>query len=143
MKTIYLDQKKIERKWYIVDAEGVTLGRLATKVATILRGKHKPYFTPHQELGDYVVVINAGKFHVSGNKMNDKIYYRHTGYPGGLRQANLTKMLETRPEYPVEHAVRGMLPKNRLGRKLFGNLKVYAGAEHPHAAQKPEPLTIE
>lgn len=143
MKTIYLDQKKIERKWYIVDAEGVTLGRLATKVATILRGKHKPCFTPHQELGDYVVVINAGKFHVSGNKMNDKIYYRHTGYPGGLRQANLTKMLETKPEYPVEHAVRGMLPKNRLGRKLFGNLKVYAGAEHPHAAQKPEPLTIE
>ena len=143
MKTIYLDTKKIERKWYIVDAEGVTLGRLATKVATILRGKHKPYFTPHQELGDYVVVINAGKFHVSGNKMNDKIYYRHTGYPGGLRQANLTKMLETRPEYPVEHAIRGMLPKNRLGRKLFGNLKVYAGAEHPHAAQKPESLTIE
>ncbi len=143
MKTIYLDQKKIERTWYIVDAEGVTLGRLATKVATILRGKHKPCFTPHQELGDYVVVINAGKFHVSGNKMNDKIYYRHTGYPGGLRQANLTKMLETKPEYPVEHAVRGMLPKNRLGRKLFGNLKVYAGAEHPHAAQKPEPLTIE
>ena len=143
MKTIYLDTKKIERKWYIVDAEGVTLGRLATRVATILRGKHKPYFTPHQELGDYVVVINAGKFHVSGNKMNDKIYYRHTGYPGGLRQANLTKMLETRPEYPVEHAIRGMLPKNRLGRKLFGNLKVYAGAEHPHAAQKPEPLTIE
>ena len=143
MKTIYLDTKKIERKWYIVDAEGVTLGRLATKVATILRGKHKPYFTPHQELGDYVVVINAGKFHVSGNKMNDKIYYRHTGYPGGLRQANLTKMLETRPEYPVEHAIRGMLPKNRLGRKLFGNLKVYAGADHPHAAQKPEPLTIE
>jgi large subunit ribosomal protein L13 len=143
MKTLYVDDKKIERKWYIVDAEGATLGRLATKVATILRGKHKPFFTPYQELGDYVIVINASKFHVTGNKMNDKMYYRHTGYPGGLRSANLTKMLETKPEFPVEHAIRGMLPKNRMGRKLFNNLKVYAGSDHPHSAQKPEPLTVE
>lgn len=142
MKTLYVDDKKIERKWYIVDAEGATLGRLATKVATILRGKHKPFFTPYQELGDYVIVINASKIHVTGNKMNDKMYYRHTGYPGGLRSANLTKMLETKPEFPVEHAVRGMLPKNRMGRKLFNNVKVYAGADHPHSAQKPEPLTV-
>lgn len=143
MKTIYLDNKKIERKWYIVDADGVTLGRLATRVASVLRGKHKPYFSPHQEVGDYVVIVNAEKIHVTGNKMSDKIYYRHTGYPGGLRQANLTKVLQTKPEYPVEHAIRGMLPKNRLGRKLFKNVKVYAGSEHPHVAQKPEPLSIE
>ena len=143
MKTLYADEKKIERKWYIVDAEGVTLGRLATRVATILRGKHKPIFTPFQELGDYVIVINAAKFNVTGKKMTDKMYYRHTGYPGGLRTANLTKMLESKPEFPVEHAIRGMLPKNRMGRKLFNNLKVYAGSDHPHAAQQPEPLTIE
>ncbi len=143
MKTLYADEKKIERKWYIVDAEGVTLGRLATRVATILRGKHKPIFTPFQELGDYVIVINAAKFNVTGKKMTDKMYYRHTGYPGGLRTANLAKMLESKPEFPVEHAIRGMLPKNRMGRKLFNNLKVYAGSDHPHAAQQPEPLTIE
>ena len=143
MKTIYLKEKDIDRKWYVVDAEGAVLGRLATRVAAVLRGKHKPYFTPHQELGDYVVVVNAEKVRVTGNKMNDKIYYRHTGYPGGLRQANLAKVLQTKPEYPVEHAIRGMLPKNRLGRKLFKNVKVYAGSEHPHAAQKPEPLSIE
>ncbi|TVR02628.1 MAG: 50S ribosomal protein L13 [Spirochaetaceae bacterium] len=143
MKTLYADEKKIERKWYIVDAEGVTLGRLATRVATILRGKHKPIFTPFQELGDYVIVINAAKFNVTGKKMTDKMYYRHTGYPGGLRTASLTKMLESKPEFPVEHAIRGMLPKNRMGRKLFNNLKVYAGSEHPHVAQQPEPLTIE
>ncbi len=143
MKTIYLDNKKIDRKWYIVDAEGVTLGRLATRVASILRGKNKPYFVPHQEVGDYVVIVNADKIRVTGNKMTDKVYYRHTGYPGGLRQANLTKVLQTKPEYPVEHAIRGMLPKNRLGRKLFKNVKVYAGSQHPHAAQKPEPLSVE
>ena len=143
MKTVYADEKKIERKWYIVDAEGVTLGRLATRVATILRGKHKPIFTPFQELGDYVVVINAEKVNVTGKKMTDKMYYRHTGYPGGLRTTNLAKMLESKPEFPVEHAIRGMLPKNRMGRKLFNNVKVYAGSDHPHVAQKPEPLTIE
>ncbi|TVQ41102.1 MAG: 50S ribosomal protein L13 [Spirochaetaceae bacterium] len=143
MKTIYLDDKKIERKWYIVDAEGITLGRLATRVATVLRGKHKAYFTPHQELGDYVVVINAEKVHVTGNKRDDKLYYRHTGFPGGLRKTNLAKMLQTKPVFPVEHAIRGMLPKNRLGRKLFKNVKVYAGSAHPHAAQKPEPLSVE
>ena len=143
MKTVYADEKKIERKWYIVDAEGVTLGRLATRVAIILRGKHKPIFTPFQELGDYVIVVNAARVNVTGKKMSDKMYYRHTGYPGGLRTASLAKMLESKPEYPVEHAIRGMLPKNRMGRKLFNNVKVYAGPEHLHAAQQPEPLTIE
>jgi large subunit ribosomal protein L13 len=132
----------VERKWFIVDAEGVTLGRLATKVASILRGKHKPEYTPHQEVGDYVIVVNAGKVNVTGRKRERKMYYRHTGYPGALRTENFARMIAKKPVFPVENAIRGMLPKNRLGRKLFKNVKVYPGANHPHAAQRPETLEV-
>jgi large subunit ribosomal protein L13 len=142
MKTIFANTKDVARKWYVVDAEGEILGRLATKVATVLRGKHKPEFAPNQEVGDYVIVINADKVRVSGRKPQQKMYYRHTGYPGALRSKNYEKMMADKPTYPVEHAVRGMLPKNRLGRKLFTNLKVYAGSQHPHGAQQPEELSI-
>jgi large subunit ribosomal protein L13 len=142
MKTIFPKTQDVERKWYVVDAEGEILGRLATKVATILRGKHKPEFAPNQEIGDYVIVINADKVRVSGRKPQQKMYYHHTGYPGQLKSRNYEKMLAHKPTFPVEHAVRGMLPKNRLGRKLFTNLKVYAGAQHPHASQQPEELSL-
>ncbi len=143
MKTIFPKAKDVERKWYVIDAEDAILGRLAVKAATVLRGKHKPQFTPNQECGDYVIVVNAAKIRVTGNKPTQKMYYRHTGYPGHLRSKSLEQMMEYRPTYVVEHAIRGMLPKNRLGRKLFTNMKVYAGPDHPHAAQKPEPLTID
>lgn len=142
MKTIFPKTQDVERKWYVVDAEGEILGRLATRVATILRGKHKPEFAPNQEIGDYVIIINADKIRVSGRKPEQKMYYHHTGYPGQLKSRNYEKMLAHKPTFPVEHAVRGMLPKNRLGRKLFTNLKVYAGAQHPHAAQQPEQLSL-
>ncbi|MFP4376860.1 MAG: 50S ribosomal protein L13 [Spirochaetales bacterium] len=142
MKTIFPKTQDVERKWYVVDAEGEILGRLATKVATILRGKHKPEFAPNQEIGDYVIVINADKVRVTGRKPAQKMYYHHTGYPGQIKSRNYEKMLVQKPTFPVEHAVRGMLPKNRLGRKLFTNLKVYAGAQHPHAAQQPEELSL-
>ncbi|MBN1648128.1 MAG: 50S ribosomal protein L13 [Spirochaetales bacterium] len=138
MKTIFLNPSEIDRKWYIINAEGKRLGRVAAKAAVLLRGKHKPCFVPHQEIGDYVVIINAEKAEVSGNKASKKIYYRHTGYPGGIKSDIYEKMLARKPEFPMEHAVKGMLPKNRLGRKLFKNLKVYVGADHPHTAQKPE-----
>ncbi len=143
MKTILAKQSDVERKWYLIDAEGQRLGRVAAKAATLLRGKHKPEFAPHQELGDYVIIVNAEKAVVTGRKETQKTYYRHSGYPGSLSSTSYEKMLRRKPVFPMEHAVRGMLPKNRLGRKLFTNLKVYTGADHPHAAQKPEPIGIE
>jgi large subunit ribosomal protein L13 len=125
-----------------VDASGQTLGRLASEVARIVRGKHKPIYSPAVDVGDYVIVINAEKIHVTGRKLDQKIYYRHSGYPGGLKEVTLRRMLETHPTRVIQHAVRGMLPKNRLGRKMIKKLKVYAGADHPHHAQQPEPLEL-
>ena len=136
------EEARAARKWLIVDADGKTLGRLATIVASRLRGKHNPAFTPHVDCGDFVVVINAEKIPLSGNKLADKKYYRHTGYPGGIRETNAARLLETRPEDLIVKAVTGMLPRNKLGRKLVAKLKVYAGSEHPHAAQKPAPLAV-
>lgn len=141
MKTIFAKQADVERKWYIIDAEGEILGDVATKAAVLLRGKHKPVYAPHQEVGDYVIVVNADKVALAGDKADKKVYYRHSGYPGGLTTEGFRKTIVRKPTFPVEHAIRGMLPKNRLGRKLFTNLKVYAGANHPHAAQKPEPIS--
>lgn len=139
MRTTYMAKpNEVERKWYIIDAEGKTLGRLASEAASILRGKHKPQFTPHVDTGDFVIIINAEKIQVTGNKLRDKIYYRHSGYPGGLKKTSLGELLEKRPERALQHAIYGMLPKNRLGRKLQTKLKIYAGPEHPHEAQKPE-----
>lgn len=134
---------EIDQKWHLVDAEGQTLGRLATRIATLLRGKNKPYFTPHMDTGDFVVVINADKVHVTGKKNQQKVYTRHTGYPGGLRQTTLENLRRTQPEKIITNAVWGMLPHNSLGRKLLKKLKVYAGNTHPHTAQKPEPLVNE
>jgi large subunit ribosomal protein L13 len=142
MKTIFVKPKDVIRKWFIIDARGKTLGRIAVKAASILRGKHKACFVPHQEIGDFIVIVNAEKFVVTGRKMKDKIYHRHSGYKGGLTEETLEKVLKRKPTFPLETAIRGMLPKNRLGRKLFGNVKVYAGERHPHAAQQPEPLEI-
>ena len=133
----------IVRKWYLVDAADSILGRLATAIALRLRGKHKAEYTPNQDLGDYVVVINAAKIRVTGNKKTDKIYYRHTGYPGGIKSINFEELLKSKPEFVIEHAVKGMLPKGPLGRRMFEKLKVYAGSEHPHAAQQPEILETE
>jgi large subunit ribosomal protein L13 len=132
----------IEHKWFLVDAEGKTLGRLASQVAFILRGKHKPIFTPHIDCGDHVIIINAEKVVLTGNKLRDKIYYRHTMYPGGLRALTYGKVLETQPERAVERAIKGMIPHTRLGHKVGMKLKVYKGPDHPHAAQKPELLDI-
>ena len=142
MRTISAREQDIQRDWYVVDAQGQTLGRLATRVATILRGKHKPIFTPHVDCGDYVVIINAEKIHTTGQKMTQKKYYRHSGYPGGLREIALKDQLQKFPNRVLESAVRGMLPKNRLGRKMFHKLKVYAGPNHPHEAQQPKPLEL-
>ncbi|MBE2222659.1 MAG: 50S ribosomal protein L13, partial [Anaerolineae bacterium] len=128
--------------WYIVDAEGQTLGRLATQIAAVLRGKHKTIFTPHVDCGDYVIVINAEKIHVTGQRLQQKKYYRHSGYPGGLSEISLADQLERFPTRPIELAVKGMLPKNKLGRKMFKKLKVYAGPEHEHAAQQPVPMEL-
>jgi large subunit ribosomal protein L13 len=130
------------RRWVLIDAEGRPLGRVATRAAIVLRGKHRPDFTPHQDTGDFVIVINAAKVQLTGAKPEAKLYHRHTGYPGGIRTTTAGKMLREKPERLVETAVRGMLPKNRLGRRLFTKLKVYRGAEHPHAAQKPEMITL-
>ncbi|MBO8165302.1 MAG: 50S ribosomal protein L13 [Brevibacillus sp.] len=139
MRTTYMAKPlEVERKWYIVDAAGQTLGRLASEVASILRGKHKPEFTPHVDTGDFVIVINADKVKLTGKKLSDKIYYRHSQYPGGLKATTAGDMLKNRPERMFELAVKGMLPKNSLGRQMFTKLKVYAGSEHPHEAQKPE-----
>jgi large subunit ribosomal protein L13 len=133
-------EETIARKWYLVDAEGKVLGRLATQVATILRGKHKPTFAPHLDVGDHVVVVNAEKVHLTGRKLTAKTYRWHTGYIGGLREVSAQKMLRTHPERVIEWAVQGMLPKGRLGRAMVRKLKVYRGPEHPHASQQPEPL---
>lgn len=142
MKTFSAKPHEVERQWFVVDAQGQTLGRLATQVATILRGKHKPIYTPHVDCGDYVIVVNANQIHVTGQKLDQKMYYRHSGYPGGLKQITLRRRLETHPERVIESAVRGMLPKNRLGRKMFKKLKVYAGSDHPHEAQQPKMLDL-
>jgi large subunit ribosomal protein L13 len=143
MKTFVATPANRQRDWYVVDAEGKTLGRLATQIADILRGKRKPEYTPHCDTGDFVVVVNASKIRVTGNKLNAKLYHRHSGYPGGLRSRTLGEMLERRPEEVIRLAVKGMLPRNRLARSQLSKLKVYAGPEHPHAAQKPTPLEIE
>lgn len=140
MKTVIPKIDSIERKWYLIDAQDEVLGRLASQVAFLLRGKHKPEFTPHLDLGDHVVVINADKIKVTGRKPSQKIYKRYSGYPGGLRTKPMEKMMQERPGRVFFHAVKGMLPKNRLGRKMIKKLRVYAGSEHPHLAQKPEAL---
>jgi large subunit ribosomal protein L13 len=142
MPTVMPKESEIERKWFVVDADGQVLGRLASRVAAILRGKHKPIFAPHLDVGDHVVVINAAKVHLTGRKMTDKVYRWHTGYIGGLREVNAAGMLRTHPDRVIEWAVGGMLPKNRLGRAMFKKLKVYAGPAHPHAAQRPAALEI-
>jgi large subunit ribosomal protein L13 len=135
MRTYSTKVSDIERKWWVIDASGKTLGRLATEAAVLLKGKHKPMYTPHLDVGDYVVIVNADKIEVTGKKLTQKIYYHHSNYPGGLKSVSLEKMLETHPTRAVEHAVKGMLPHNRLGAAMFKKLKVYAGAEHPHKAQ--------
>ena len=142
MKTYMPSGKNIERKWYVVDAEGQTLGRLASQVAAILRGKNKPEFTPFLDMGDYVIVVNAEKIHLTGKKLEDKIYSTHTGQPGGLREMSYKQLLATKPELAIKTAVKGMLPKNSLGRDRIKKLKVYAGPDHGHQAQQPEVLTI-
>jgi len=131
-----------DRRWVLIDAAGRSLGRVASRAATVLRGKHRPDFTPHQDAGDFVIVINASKVLLTGDKAQTKLYHRHTGYPGGIRTTSAGKMRQEKPERLVETAVRGMLPKNRLGRRLFTKLKVYRGGEHPHTAQKPEAITF-
>ena len=142
MKTYMPNEAAIERKWYVVDATGLTLGRLASEVAKVLRGKNKPIFTPHADTGDYVIVVNAEKIVVTGKKMSDKIYYRHSDYVGGMKEATLKEMLDKKPEKVVELAGKGMLRKGPLGRKMYTKLFVYAGPEHKHAAQKPEELKL-
>lgn len=142
MKTIFVKPTAVDRKWYVIDADGQRLGRVAATAANLLRGKHKPEFAPHQENGDYVIVVNADKVVVTGRKSTQKMYHRHSGYPGSLRSESFFKVHARKPQFPIEHAVRGMLPRNRMGRKLFTNLKVYAGPEHPHAAQKPESIDV-
>ena len=141
-KTYAVKADDIQREWFVVDAEGKNLGRLATQIAKILRGKHKPSFSPSMDVGDFVIVVNAEKVTVTGNKMAAKKYYRHSLYPGGLTEVTLEEMLKKHPTRVISHAVRGMLPKNRLGRQLIKKLKVYAGASHPHQAQQPTPLDI-
>lgn len=142
MRTFSAKPTEIKQDWYIVDAEGVVLGRLASQVAQILRGKHKPIFTPHIDTGDFVIVINAEKVRLTGTKEEKKSYFHHTGYPGGVRVRSYTEMMAKFPERVIEKAVKGMIPHNRLGRQILKKLKVYAGAEHPHAAQQPKPLEI-
>ncbi len=142
MTTFVAKPAEVKRDWYVIDAEGKTLGRMATEIARRLRGKHKPEYTPHVDTGDYIVVVNAEKVHVTGNKRKDKMYYRHSGFPGGLKQANFEIMINNKPEEVIELAVKGMLPKGPLGRAMYTKLKVYAGSEHPHAAQQPQELKI-
>ena len=142
MKTYMPGAKTIERKWYVVDATDMTLGRLATQIALVLRGKHKPVYTPHLDTGDYVVVVNAEKVKVTGKKLEEKIYWHHTGWIGGQKKTSLKRMLQIHPERVIEHAVKGMLPKGPLGRQMYRKLHVYAGPEHPHQAQKPEELKV-
>ncbi|MEE9168600.1 MAG: 50S ribosomal protein L13 [bacterium] len=143
MKTFSAKAEEIERKWFLIDAEDKVLGRLASQVSRILRGKHKPIFTRHVDTGDHIVIINAEKVRLTGKKVSQKIYYRHSQYPGGLKEIGVERMLKEHPERVIEFAVRGMMPHNRLGRQMLKKLRVYAGHEHPHEAQKPEPLEIE
>lgn len=140
MRTYSPSAKDITRDWYVVDASGQTVGRLATRIATVLRGKHKPTYTPHLDTGDYVIVVNADKVELAGEKAADKIYHRHSGFPGGIRSVPFAEMMEKKPTAIIESAVKGMLPKTRLGSATLKKLKVYAGPEHPHAAQQPQPL---
>ena len=141
-KTYILKSEDVQRGWFVVDAADQTLGRLATQIASVLRGKHKPAFSPDVDLGDFVVVVNAEKIHTTGRKLDQKMYYHHSGYPGGLKSTSLRAMLSKHPERVVEHAVRGMLPKNRLGRRMLKRLKAYEGPIHPHQAQQPKPLEL-
>lgn len=143
MKTHSAKASEVDRKWFLADADGKVLGRLATEVARILRGKHKPMFTPHVDTGDHVVIVNAAKVRVTGtNKPDQKVYTRFSGYPGGLKSTSLRRMLETRPEFVLEHAIRGMLPKNKLGRQMLKKVRIYAGSDHPHQAQMPEAIDV-
>ncbi|MDH3622375.1 MAG: 50S ribosomal protein L13 [Myxococcales bacterium] len=142
MPTVSAKASEIERKWYVVDAAGQPLGRLASKVAHVLRGKHRPQYTPHVDTGDFVIVTNAAQVHLSGNKRTNKQYHRHSGYPGGLKSETYGHLLERKPEFVVERAIKGMLPKTSLGRQMFRKLKVYPEGVHPHVAQKPEPLSL-
>ncbi len=143
MKNSYMQKKEeVVRNWYVIDAEGISLGRLAAKAANVLQGKHKPTYTPHVDCGDYIVIVNAEKVNLTGNKLNDKIYYNHSGYTGGLRERTAREMIENYPTEMVERAVKGMLPKTRLGRQMYKKLFVYAGSEHPHAAQQPVAMEV-
>jgi len=142
MSTEVAKKQDIKRDWFVVDLEDVVLGRAATEIARILRGKHKPIYTPSVDTGDFVIVLNADKIRLTGNKLADKKYYQHSGYPGGIKEISAEKLLEKKPEMLVQAAVKGMLPKNKLGRKMFSKLKVYASSEHPHAAQKPQELKL-
>ncbi len=142
MKTFSAKPQDVKRDWYLIDATGQTLGRLSTEIARRLRGKHKPEYTPHVDTGDYIVVVNAEKIRVSGNKLKDKTYHRYTGYVGNLKSTTLEKLLDEKPERALEFAVKGMLPRNPLGRKMYSKLRVFAGPEHPHTAQQPIPLQI-
>ena len=142
MRTYSAKPHEVNREWYVVDASGQTLGRLATRIATILKGKHKPIYTPHDDCGDFVVVINADKIQVTGRKMEHKFYYSHSGYPGGLKQISLRDQLDKHPDRVIQSAVRGMLPKNRLGRQMIKKLKVYASPDHPHQAQQPKVMEL-
>jgi large subunit ribosomal protein L13 len=142
MKTVSARKEAVQRKWHLVDGEGVTLGKLAVRVATLLRGKHKPIFTPHVDTGDFVIVVNADKVVLTGDKWVKKTYYRHTGWPGGLRSTTAGKLRREKPQRLVEYAVSGMLPKTKLGKAMFRKLKVYAGGKHPHQAQRPETLNL-
>jgi large subunit ribosomal protein L13 len=142
MKTIYVKPNDAVRKWFVIDATGKALGRVAVKAAYVARGKHKPYYVPFHELGDYVIIVNADKAMLTGNKVRNKLYYRHTGFLGGLKVDNYEKLVARKPTAPMEKAVRGMLPRGPLGNKLFSNIKIYAGAEHPHVAQQPEALEL-
>lgn len=140
MATYSPSATEIERAWFVIDAEDQTLGRLATRVASVLRGKHKPTFTPHLDMGDFVIIVNAEKISIGGNKSNDKLYHSHSGFPGGMNSVPFLRLLERSPTEVVERAIKGMLPKNKLGRAMAKKLKVYAGPEHPHAAQQPQPF---
>jgi len=141
-RTYAAKETDIKRKWYVVDADGKTLGRLATQIAIVLRGKHKPIFTPHVDTGDHVIVVNAEKIHLTGDKVRQKTYYRHSGYPGGLKSETVKDVLARKPSAVVERAIKGMLPKTTLGKQMARKLNVYAGPTHPHAAQQPQPLTL-
>ncbi len=142
MKTISANKETAKHSWYVVDATDKTLGRICTQIANRLRGKHKPEYTPHVDTGDYVVVVNADKVKVTGRKATDKLYYHHTGYPGGIKSVSFNQLMQKSPERAIEMAVRGMMPKNKLSSAMLGKLKVYAGSEHPHAAQQPQPLEL-